>query len=787
MSKHLQSVVKECRHLLEKDFTIQLKHQKNQQDRTYEKSFEQVVEETALAFLLELAVIRCVEEQLQKNSSLSVLSFDDGQMLETLSLARQRLRATFSPLCQFLVSLAILPSKSTVKTLFYHFGETITSDEWCSDHILGWIYQAFLDNTPKQKQRGQFYTPESIADYIVSQTLDMIQFENIRSVSSFSVLDLACGSGAFSLKAFEQFYARYQQLPECPIDSLKNESVDVPHRILKNHLFLVDNDPWACQISAINLYLKAKRLEPNCHIGQMNIFCVDALKRWEHAPDPQSTNGQGTTSDNGYDAENFHNIKSVFTRKYDIVVGNPPYIVINQLRTAKELIHQYQSYQSAAFKINTFALFVERGIELLKPDAILGMIVPNTLLTQVYFEPLRQYILETSTIRYLLDTKRMFDNAFVENCILLLQREHNEGKRRQNVIECRTKRSTHQTSTPRTVISSPDSIEPPVKIPQRHFEKAPFYRFHVHIDEQSFALMEKMANGNPTLGELCESHDGVNPGNAKKKFIVSERLDDTCKKVLNGKNIGRYYLKWGGLYVRYNRQLLSKGDNVRWGHARSLNSTKIVTRQTADRIIGTIDYGGEYYATNSIHTTILRDGVQKLHLKYLLALLNSKLMSFYYRKLISEAGQLFAQVKLVNLRQLPIRQASLEEQTVLIQIVNELLQMNNRLQAPQTLPPGMDEMGRILIDSRMNDDILDQKIYKLYHLSSEEIQCVEHEMGPAVSFYPHMPSDELMTVIPFKRFQQQFTDASTSIFQMAECYQVHPKSILGLWREYCKY
>ncbi len=131
-------------------------------------------------------------------------------------------------------------------------------------------------------------------------------------------------------------------------------------------------------------------------------------------------------------------------------------------------------------------------------------------------------------------------------------------------------------------------------------------------------------------------------------------MDETCRKILNGKDIGRYCLNWGKLYVRYNKQLLTKDDTVRWGHFLSLESPKILTRQTADRLIGAYD-SGEYYVTNSIHTTIMSQGVQEVQLKYILAILNSKLMSFYYQKLIAEVGQVFSQVKLINLRQLPIK------------------------------------------------------------------------------------------------------------------------------------
>jgi len=727
MPKHLKAIIKECRHLLEQDLSSQLHS-------------ETGVQETALAFLMELSILRCFEEQLWNISSQRLFFSDDNGIRNILASSRKILQSEICFPLNFCELAGITPSIAALKAVIYHLSATISSEEWRFENILGWIYQYFYDDTPEQKRDGRFYTPEPIAEYIVSQVFDTFwdSQEDGRQFSC-SLLDLGCGSGVFALWAFDRLYELYKDehhlpggvhlnspdghhLPggvhlSNPKDGRHSGSGahrNIPQQILENHLFLVDNDVWACQIAAINLYLKAKSVDPNCHIRKMNIFCADALRRWENlSPSP-------------------NNINKLFTRKYDLVVGNPPYIVVNQLQAPKELIRLYKSYRSAAFKINTFALFIERGIELLKSNGLLGMIVPNTLLTQVYFEPLRKYILNTSKILRILDTKRMFDNAFVENCILLLQRESEAFERTKNAAECVVSTSNGDRKNFQFMPAAPGSLQSTAQIPQHHFEKAPFNMFNVRIDEQVFVLMEKIANGNPTLGEICESHDGVNPGNAKHKLIVAEKLDETCKKVLNGKNIGRYWLKWGGLYVRYNRNLLTKSDNVRWGHQPSLDSAKILTRQTADRIIGTLD-NGEYYTTNSIHTTILKDGANGFDLKYLLALLNSKLISFYYRKLFPEDGQVFSQVKLINLRQLPLKPISPEDQNYFIAQVDALLQERKAVEEignnkGHDTPEYLADVEMMLCHLRERDEMLDQKVYELYQLSPDEIQTIECEL-----------------------------------------------------------
>ncbi len=690
----LLAIVKECRQALEQDARRML-------------GDEQAAARAAKAWFLELAILRCVEVAEQR-PSLLWQETDPDRFRAALMASRQELPSweglgvgcqsgqslNFQPtpcpsqegnttlvgcLGEYCATDAFVPSSATFNLLRRHLTETITPDQWREDHLLGWLYQYF-EKPPEQKRQGRFYTPEPITAFIVAQTFELLRD---RPSPSFRLLDLACGAGAFALQAFDRLYDFWLSQPE------QARPASIATQILEQQLFLIDLDPLACELARVNLLLKAQRREPGCRVERMNVFCADALIRWEHEP-----------------ASPYFEL---FARRYDAVVGNPPYIVVNRLRTPPERLALYATYRTAAYKPNTFALFLERGLDLLTPDGALGMIIPNTALTQLYFEPLRAYLLERAAMTHIFDTKRLFPKAFVENCILLLRREHDAATRQRQMIECR--------------FETPAATETIVRIPQRRFEHAPFHRFAVSIDAQTFALLEKIAADCLKLGDICECHDGINPGNAKRKLIVRDALNEHCRKVLNGKDIGRYRLNWGGLFARYDRSLAAQGDVIRWGHLPSLNAPKILTRQTADRLIAAFD-NGEHYATNSLHTTVLRAGVVDFDLKYLLGLLNSTLLSFYYRKLVFETGQVFSQVKLMNLRQLPIKPATREQQRDVAALVEQLLDAHRS---------GEQSAARHPADAR-----LDEFVYALYRLSAADARVIEANMGRGAQAVRHL-------------------------------------------------
>ena len=119
------------------------------------------------------------------------------------------------------------------------------------------------------------------------------------------------------------------------------------------------------------------------------------------------------------------------------------------------------------------------------------------------------------------------------------------------------------------------------------------------------------------------------------------------------------------------------GGGLRMRNPSIFERAKILTRQTADRIIGTIDENNYYYS-NTLHGTHIQNNAYDS--RFVLAQLNSELLNFYYKKTTNEGGKVFAQIKIELLRLMPICFST--NQSPFINIVRyiEILTSLNHLQ-----------------------------------------------------------------------------------------------------------
>jgi hypothetical protein len=394
---------------------------------------------------------------------------------------------------------------------------------------------------------------------------------------------------------------------------------------------------------------------------------------------------------------------------FDILIGNPPYGIVKSTNTEKHILAQYQAYYTADFKINLYALFLEKSIKLSKDGGVNSFIIPDSSLNLPAFKKLREYILKTAQLEFIAHyNEDVFESAAVGKSVIL---SYSKG----------TKGETFLFRSFKNSLEFEESIIDNSKVKKDNDLK------FVYKSNESDAdlLLDKLKSLKNKLSDYCDVYDGINPGSEEIKdtLITDRRIDSDSKKIIDGKCFYKYTpIDWDGSYIYYNpeyveklrRKIESKGGAFT---ARIIKKTnffiqpKIITRQTADTIIGTIDIS-KYYVKNSVHSTLLKkEYSNSISLSYILGILNSKLIEWFYKTESLESGRLFPQVKIERLRNLPIIIS--KDKNIIKQIENIV---GKTIESKSSNPDK---------DTHKLENQIDELVYKLYDLTGEEINIIE--------------------------------------------------------------
>jgi len=217
-------------------------------------------------------------------------------------------------------------------------------------------------------------------------------------------------------------------------DGAKRLSVFRKTKILRNNLFGVDIDPQAVEITMMSLYLKAlegekSQLPPKQHILpelKYNIMCGNSLV----GPDIYD---QGVLfAEDERDRINAFDWNNIAKGEFDCVIGNPPYIRIQTLQQfspeeANYLKSHYQTAISGNFDI--YVCFVEKGLSVLNSSGRLGFILPSKFFQTDYGIELRRMLLDRQAVRKLVDFGHLqvFDGPTTYTCLMFLTNGPNKN------------------------------------------------------------------------------------------------------------------------------------------------------------------------------------------------------------------------------------------------------------------------------------------------------------------------------------------------------------------------
>ncbi|MBA7480938.1 Type IIS restriction enzyme Eco57I [subsurface metagenome] len=554
----------------------------------------------------------------------------------------------------------------------------------------------------KRKQQGIYYTPKFVVDYIVKETVGrFIKEHSYNDIFNIKILDPACGSGSFLVRAYDEllhYHARQQGKSPAELDHLERRP------ILLRNIFGVDLDRQAVEITRLGLLLRslAKReilpsLKDNIREGNSLISGTEEELRHYFGDDWEEKKRFNWE-------EEFKDIMA--NGGFDVVIGNPPYVRPHKLETSDKeaLWAQYQVYRA---KSDIYACFIQRAVDLLKPGGYASYIVSNTFMSLESFAPLRKYILDTCCVLYFgLTPKKVFQAATVDTVVLGIKKESSEHTRQQNKVLITEYRD--------------GTFERVKEIPQAIFYSTYSNIFDLSWDEATLSLHSRIELNTDKLFEVVGFCYGLKTGD-DAVFLTYAPTTPEHKRLLRRSDFGRFSTEYKGEFVWYvPGQMREHRTTARPGNRERFERPKILIQDIGKHLIGTLD-DDHFYVKDAL---MLHQRENGLDLKFVLALINSKLMNYWY-------VQKFATLSVAKnaILTLPIRRIDFNSpkdkkmHEDIVALVSKMLELNKRLAPIRNT--SFSERDELLSEIKRIDAEIDQKVYELYGLTEEEIQIIE--------------------------------------------------------------
>ena len=330
--------------------------------------------------------------------------------------------------------------------------------------------------------------------------------------------------------------------------------------------------------------------------------------------------------------------KDIFDKGgFDIVIGNPPYVVVSADGT-------YNTYETASC-LDLYAFFYERSVNLLNKNGILSFITSSLFVKGLKFHSLRNFLQENvSVIAFRIEGDDVFKNAEIPTATFIAKKSKSSWRFEDFYADGRIVRKIRHNTVNLSCISS---------------------------------IMRGFEIGRNMVG--CTGQH----------------------KFLTGSDVSKYHFTKLSYISQYVLEAFSKDKKY-------FSKERILLRETGSFLMAL--YIGEetIYSNRSLYSILITDAT--LDTKYVLALLNSALLQWYYSTMFKSDTELFPKIRIAQAKQLPILKASKAKQQPIIALVDQILS------AKKFNPKA---------DTSALEREIDRLVYELYELTPEEIALIE--------------------------------------------------------------
>ncbi|MDN5936588.1 MAG: Eco57I restriction-modification methylase domain-containing protein, partial [Nitrosospira sp.] len=473
---------------------------------------------------------------------------------------------------------------------------------------------------------------------------------------------------------------------------------------------------------------------------------------------------------------------------FDIVIGNPPYLRVQGLQqTQPDFIALYRErFQSAKGSFDIYALFVERGYELLDQNGQLTYILPHKFFQASFGVGLRKLLTERKALREIVrfGAEQVFDEATTYTCLLFLTAQ---PQATFDMLEVRSlEKGEEVLLAARSRRDHPDYGHDKLNAPTS--------------DDWDFTLgennkvMQRLKQHSRTLGDITRKIFVGLQTSADKIYVLklmrdegdilrcySKQLDaefeierGLTRPFLMGKDVHRYeparpgnvvlFPYWirngrailmsqaeiqqqfplGWKYLLKSRAFLAVREHGRfadewWAYGRPQNlnefeAVKLMTPDICARPELTLDATGDLYHTTTLYSFVFKPEVNGSPY-YFLGLLNSKVIWYFITVTGTPLRGDFYRFKTEYLRPFPIPDSTPEHQGLIEILVGYVLALKHEAANVADTPP------RLAVMNAWFEQLIDALVYELYF--PEEFSSVEARVSAALKAVRMVPLDDL--------------------------------------------